>query len=206
MGTTAREGEESGASLPRGRAAAALAPWARRPAVLLDRHLTVLAATGPARALSPAFRTGTNLARYTFLDTLDQQESPSWQVAADQITAMLRDSLDRHEGDRGFLAVVGELSATSSAFAHSWAGGARAATSGSVDLPATAAGPLRLRYRLSRIPPAADDDDERTLLLFEPADATSREALERLAADATPRPASDRPRRPPPDEAEDGAR
>jgi hypothetical protein len=198
---TASDGEEPDVSPADERARESLLPWAGQPAVLLDRHLRVLAATRLARALSPGFRPGVNLVRFTFLDAAGRQDSPSWRAAADQIAALLRESLDRHEGDRGFPAVVGELSATSAAFARSWAGGAPAASSGSVDLPDTAVGRLSLGYRLTRLP-----DDDSTLVLFEPLDATAREALRRLAVRARRPPASDRPGRPGADPAgRDGA-
>lgn len=194
-----RGGGPGGASAHE-RARAALQPWAHRPAVLLDRHLVVLAATELARALSPGLRPGTDLVRFAFLDAPDRQDPSSWRGAADQLTAMLRESLDRHGADRGFLAVVGELSATSSAFARSWAGAAPAASSGRVDVPGTAADRLSLRYRVARLP----GDEESTLVLFEPVDASARAALDRLAVSARRRPASDRPGRPGQDAAEPG--
>ncbi|WP_156465936.1 MULTISPECIES: MmyB family transcriptional regulator [unclassified Rathayibacter] len=169
--------DDDGADVPpdpaRGRAL--LTPWAQRPAVLLDRHLEVLSATPLARALSPALVEGVNIARFTFLDPQAQQDRACWRNAADEITALLSDSLDRHEGDRGFRSVVGELSARSPRFATTWAVGARAAGSGSVRFLDTAVGTVPLGYRVTRL------DDEHTLLVFEPADAAARDALGRLA-------------------------
>ncbi|QHF21769.1 hypothetical protein GTU71_13600 [Rathayibacter sp. VKM Ac-2762] len=154
---------------------AALLPWAGRAAVLLDRHLRVLAATPLARALSPAFAPGVSIARFTFLDSSEVEDLPCWGSAADQVAAMLRDSLDRHRGDREFLTVVGELSARSPRFADSWAAGAEADARGSVVFLDTAVGSVPMDYRLVR-------DGARLLLLFEAGDATDREALARLAA------------------------
>jgi hypothetical protein len=158
---------------------AAPAPWAGRAAVLLDRHLRVLAATPLARALSPAFAAGASIARFTFLDSSEVEDLPCWGAAADQVAAMLRESLDRHRGDREFLTVVGELSARSPRFADSWASGAEAGARGSVVFLDTAVGSVPMDYRLVR-------DGARLLLLFEAGGAAGRDALARLAARQAP--------------------
>ncbi|QHC67826.1 hypothetical protein GSU68_15450 [Rathayibacter sp. VKM Ac-2759] len=163
--------------LDRDRARALLTPWAHQPAVVLDRHLEVLSATPLARALSPCLLEGVNIARFTFLDPRAQQDRACWREAAGQVTALLSDSLDRHDADRGFRSIVGELSARSPGFATAWAAGAPARGSGSVRFLDTAVGTVPLGYRLTRPP----DDDEHTLLVFEPADAAARDALGRLA-------------------------
>lgn len=145
--------------------------------MLLDRHLRVLSATPLARALSPHFLEGADLARSTLLDSIDLQDLPCWREAAEQVTALLSASLDRHDGDREFRSIVGELSVSSPAFAAAWARDAPVRGSGAVRFLDTAVGAVPLDYRLIRPP----QDDECTLLLFEPADLAARRALERLA-------------------------
>jgi len=167
--------DDDGPEVPRDRALPA--PWTEQPAVLLDRHLRVLSATPLARALSPHFVEGADLARSTFLEAPDLQDLPCWRDAAEQVTALLSASLDRHDGDREFRSIVGELSVSSPAFAAAWARDAPVRGSGSVRFLGTAVGTVPLDYRLLRLP----RDDERTLLLFEPADAAARRVLESLA-------------------------
>ena len=168
---------DDGPDVPRERDRPRAALWVRTPAVLLDRHLRVLCATPLARALSPHFLDGADLARSTFLEARHLQDLPCWREAAEQVTALLSASLDRHEGDREFRSIVGELSVSSPAFAAAWARDAPVRGSGAVRFLGTAVGTVPLDYRLIRPP----QDDECTLLLFEPADLAARRALERLA-------------------------
>ena len=151
--------------------------WSHTPAVLVDRHLEVLSANPLARALSHSFHTGTNLARFAFLDQDVMRTEDCWGATATQVAAMLRDSLDQHESDREFLTIVGELSATSWDFSGAWAENHRANTTGVANFLGTAVGDVTLGYHLTRLPDNFDD----TLLLFGPVDEQSKAALERLA-------------------------
>jgi hypothetical protein len=91
----------------------------RVPAFARDRHLFVVASNRAARALSPAFRPGANLATFVFLgDVGDCALAEGLQV---EVVALLCDSLAQHDDDRRFRALVGELEAKSATFATLWA-------------------------------------------------------------------------------------
>ena len=151
--------------------------WSHTPAVLVDRHLEVLSSNPLARALSESFRVGMNLARFTFLHPDVIRTADCWEDTAAQVAAMLRGSLERHDEDRAFLAIVGELSAKSWDFSGAWAGAGQPQPSGLVNFLGTEAGDLTLSYHLTRLPENYDD----TLILFGPADDTSKTALAVLA-------------------------
>jgi hypothetical protein len=162
----------------------ALESWSHSPAVLLDRHLTVESSTMLARAVSPSFVEGVNLAVFTFVDAgslCSDRDDPAadpqagWDSSADQVVAMLRESLDRHEPDDSFRRIVGELSTRSSAFAQKWAGETSARNTGSVVIEHAVVGPLMLDYLLM---PAAEDH---VLMVLRPRTAQSRAALRQLA-------------------------
>lgn len=110
------------------------------PAFVQDRYLTVVAANRLARALSPAYLPGTNLARFAFIESGPASDSEEWDETLANVSAALKDSLEQHEEDRRFLELVGELSARSRTFAELWA---------------SDTGPVRYRgavtFRLSRL-------------------------------------------------------
>ena len=156
---------------------AMLESWAETPALLLDRHLTVLAANAAAEVLSPAFAEGMNLARFTFLDPDIDRDDLSYDAAAHQVAALLRESLEQHEGDAQFRGIVGDLSVFSPDFALAWADESLAASSrGVIDFSDTPVGLIRLQYQLLRVP----HNDEDSLLVWGPADTESGLALVEL--------------------------
>lgn len=89
------------------------------PAFARDRHLFVVAANRAARALSPSFRPGANLAISAFLGT--PGDCALTDEVRSEVVALLCDSLAQHEHDARFCALVGELEAKSAAFATLWA-------------------------------------------------------------------------------------
>jgi hypothetical protein len=151
--------------------------WATVPAVLRDRHLTVVASNALARALSPGYCAGVNIARFTFLESSGWRDQPCWTEVTGQVGAMLRDSLEQHEEDARFRAIVGELAAKSSDFAAVWAGDARPADTGSATYFHDGVGAFTLGYRQLWI--AEDHDD--VLMVWRATDAASRRGLARLA-------------------------
>jgi hypothetical protein len=154
-----------------------LASWHGVPALLCDRHFTVLESNTLAEALSPGFAVGMNLARFTFLEPAVDREHAMYGVAAEQVASMLRESLDQHKGDGEFRAIVGELSAKSLGFSVAWADDTLAAKSRDLILfDKTPVGPVRLYYQVLRMPENVDD----SLIVWVPADEESRQALERL--------------------------
>jgi hypothetical protein len=158
-------------------ARALLDSWVGVPAFVRDRHLTVTASNGLARAVSPGFAVGVNLARFAFLDPSVAGDAQQWPGVADEVAALLRDSLDRHEQDAAFRSIVGELSATSRAFAEAWADESVPVQTGSHRFPNDAVGTLRLTYHQLMMPDNYDD----TLVVWRPSDEESRAALARLA-------------------------
>jgi hypothetical protein len=156
--------------------------WHHVPAVLRDRHLTVVASNALARALSPSFAEGTNLARFTFLDAASYEDERCWTETAEQVAAMLRDSLDQHEEDGPFRRLVGELSAKSARFSRAWASEDRPEPTGAATFVGTAAGDLRLQYRHLWVDEAHDD----VLVVWHGDDPEAVGRLEALADLAEP--------------------
>ena len=152
--------------------------WHTVPAVLRDRHLTVVASNALARALSPGYVEGVNIARFTFLDAASFSDQPCWPEITGQVGAMLRDSLEQHEEDARFRDIVGELSTKSDAFSEAWAEDARPTDTGTANYFHDAVGEFTLGYRQLWV--AEDHDD--VLMVWSPTDARSRSALFRLGA------------------------
>jgi len=151
--------------------------WRTIPAILRDRHLTVIASNPLAQAVSPAFHEGVNLVRFTFIDSAREHRLPCWNATATQVAAMLRDSLDQHEEDDSFTAIVGELSAKSREFAEAWAAESRPSYSGTVVLLNQFVGEVTLSYQQLWVP----DDYDDAILVWRPVDPPSSIALSRLA-------------------------
>ncbi|MFJ2369868.1 hypothetical protein [Microbacterium sp. NPDC087665] len=151
---------------------------ADRPALIRDRHLTVLASNTMARALSPGFDEGVNLARYAFIDAVDHAGDAGWYESTSQIAAMLRDSLDIHRDDAPFRRIVGELSARSPQFSVAWADEAAPARQGEVTFVDTAVGDLTLVYREEWL----DDTQAEAIMLLSGVDAASETKLDALAS------------------------
>jgi len=136
--------------------------WRAIPAVLVDRHLDVIASNSLARALTPSFHLGVNLARFAFLDPKIERSGAPFHAAAQQIVGMLNDSLTRHSGDTEFREIVGELSAKSQAFSEAWAESIGVHVTGTARFTDTTHGAIDLGYSLVSIP----DDPEDTLIVF----------------------------------------
>jgi len=151
--------------------------WATVPAVLRDRHLTVIASNPLARALSPSYLPGVNIARFTFLDAAVFSDQPCWPEVTGQVAAMLRDSLEQHEEDAGFRDIVGELSAKSYDFSEMWALDVRPTDTGTANYSHEVVGDFTLGYRQLWV--AEDHDD--VLMVWRPTDAASRRALTALS-------------------------
>ena len=151
--------------------------WRAVPAFLCDRHFTVMASNDAARAVSPAFVEGTNLARFTFLEPDVDRGHAMWPEASSQVAALLRESLDEHEADSSFHTIVGELSAHSRDFSVAWADDARAAkTRGVIPFDETPVGRIVLGYQLLTVP----GQDRDVLFVWHPVDDRSRHRLRTL--------------------------
>jgi hypothetical protein len=157
--------------------------WTGVPAILCDRHFTVVVSNTAARALSPAFTEGVNLARFTFLEPGVDRDHLMYDRAATQVAALLRDSLNQHRGDDiSFRDIVGDLSVLSVDFATAWANDSfPARASGVIDFADTAEGVVRLGYQVLYVPNIEGD----CLIVWGAADEESSRALARLVESTT---------------------
>ena len=156
-----------------------IASWGDAPAFLVDRQLTVVVSNDLARAVSPAFRPGSNLARFTFLEPHINRSTPMFDAAARQVVDLLRDLLNKYAGDTSIRSVVGDLSVSSADFATAWADDSfTASEEGTAMFRATAAGDVRLAYVLLRMPTLNDH----ILFVWVPQDPQSASALKILSA------------------------
>jgi hypothetical protein len=157
--------------------------WTKTPAFLCDRYFTVLASNRLAQSLTPAYCEGANLASFTFLEPDVDREHELYPEASRQTVALLRDSLDEHDGDSSFRTIVGNLSVHSDDFATAWADDSLLAIGrGEVAFPDIAQGSIRLTYQLLRL--TGDSGD--TLFVWSPADPEAAAALDRLAETTEP--------------------
>lgn len=147
------------------------------PALVRDRQLTVVASNRLAQALSPAFQEGVNLARFTFLDSVEYEDDVEWAEQAAEVAAMLRVAVDTEKQDPQFRRLVGELSARSAKFARTWATSRLPRTEGLQSYP-TAVGSITVRYREDWV----DSSRDHATLTFSPVDAAAAQQLRALSA------------------------
>lgn len=91
------------------------------PAFVEGRYFDVLAANGPARALSPNLREGRNRLRAVFLDPGERALFPDWDHATARLVADFREFVGTHTDDPRFVRLVDELSRSSERFRQLWA-------------------------------------------------------------------------------------
>ena len=147
------------------------------PMIVFDRYLDVVAANRLAGAVSAAFRVGTNLGRFTFLNPMEEETAEQWTVEAAHVAAALRHSLKQHDPDQRFREIVGELVAQSESFAALWA-----APTGAPDTHGVAVfrNPLVGTMHLAHEHLRRTDGEGHTVMVWAPADRESSERLERL--------------------------
>jgi hypothetical protein len=149
------------------------------PMLVFDRHLDVVAANALAGAVSAAFRTGTNLARFAFLNPMVEETTEQWRVEARRVAAVLRESLDRHAEDQRFRSLVGELMAQSEPFAEIWAGPRTAPERHGTSVFRN---PLVGVMLLAQEHLLRPESDEHTIVMWVPVGSDSSERLQRLQA------------------------
>jgi hypothetical protein len=132
----------------------------RPPAVVRDRHFDIVAANEAATRLSSALRPAGNLLRRVFLADQYGDSCELDDRVGETAIALLRDSLEQHEEDARFAALVGELSARSIRFSELWAHAADA-----VATDAVVAGGRRGPLRFSEHRPVGEY--EMTVVIFE---------------------------------------
>lgn len=146
------------------------------PMVVFDRLLTVVLTSALAERLYGAFRVGSNLARFTFLDGEVHPELADWRRKTRQVAAMLRESAGGDGEDEALVALVGELSSLSRDFASAWAEEVAERRSDVFEFRHPDVGPLRLRYHLLRGGGRSTD----TVAVWHAEDATSLARLRAL--------------------------
>lgn len=121
--------------------------WSHTPAVVLGRHLDVLAANPLAAAVNGCSVPGVNQVRMVFLDPRARDVFPNWsQIAADTV-ASLRATAGTDLDDPRLTELVGELSLKSDEFRRLWARhDVRAKTSGVKQFHNEMVGKLTLAY------------------------------------------------------------
>ncbi|WP_280420749.1 helix-turn-helix transcriptional regulator [Nocardia carnea] len=121
--------------------------WSHTPAVVLGRHLDVLAANPLAAAVNSCSVPGVNQVRMVFLDPRAREVFPNWsQIAADTV-ASLRATAGTDLDDPRLTELVGELSLKSDEFRRLWARhDVRAKTSGVKQFHNEMVGELTLAY------------------------------------------------------------
>ena len=156
-------------------AARLLQSWRSVPAIARDRYLNVVAANRAAVGLCPALEPGHNLARSAFLGGLPEDDD--WRRLTSSIAGLLRDSLEEHEEDAGFIELVGELATRSTTFGRLWSEPGRDVDHvGVVVLSSKFVGELRMRYQELRMPL----DDDITIVVLQAADGWSARRYDRL--------------------------
>jgi len=153
--------------------------WDEVPALLLDRHLDVLSASRLALAIVQDLAVGANLARLGVAAAGAMRADDAARTCSD-LAALLRDALTASAEDERFVALIGELVATSRGFAIAWAesrGGLRADR---VRVHHPAAGALRLDYL--RVP--LDGCSGAVLVLARSGDRATGDRLRRLSRPA----------------------
>ncbi len=95
---------------------------ATTPAFVANEQSVVLASNSIARAVTPTFTVGTNLARATFVDPVARAVLPRWQDASDHMVARLKETIGAgSDARRDLEELVAELSSRSAEFSDAWA-------------------------------------------------------------------------------------
>ncbi|WP_280462317.1 helix-turn-helix transcriptional regulator [Nocardia carnea] len=121
--------------------------WSHTPAVVLGRHLDVLAANPLAAAVNACSVPGVNQVRMVFLDPRAREVFPNWSRIAADTVASLRATAGTDLDDPRLTELVGELSLKSDEFRRLWARhDVRAKTSGIKQFHNEMVGELTLAY------------------------------------------------------------
>lgn len=160
---------------------AVLDGMARSPAFVLDMTTDVLAwndayqrlmaATGVLEGRPP------NIVRFTFLDERARTLYPDWEAVAREQVGNLRHAATTCAEDPSIREMVGELTAQSPEFARLWAEhDVTQKTRGDKRFAHPVVGDLHLRFEVLLLP----DSPQRRIVVYVPADAAARAALDRL--------------------------
>jgi transcriptional regulator with XRE-family HTH domain len=123
--------------------------WSETPALVVGRHLTILAANPMALALNPLCRPGANMVRMTFLEPSMRDLYANYDRDARDTVASLRGSVGADLDDPELIELVGELSLKSERFRKLWARHeVREKADGTKTYIHPLVGPLDLRYEM----------------------------------------------------------
>jgi transcriptional regulator with XRE-family HTH domain len=95
--------------------------WPQTPAVILGRHMDVLASNPLATALHGGWESSTNMVRLVFLDPEGRERYPDWEEVASNTVAVLRGMVGPDLDDPRLTELIGELSLKSGDFRRLWA-------------------------------------------------------------------------------------
>ncbi|MGW0179362.1 helix-turn-helix transcriptional regulator [Nocardia sp. NPDC003345] len=121
--------------------------WSHTPALVLGRHMDVLAANPLAAAVNECSVPGVNQVRMVFLDPRAREVYPNWHRIAEETVASLRATAGTDLDDPRLTELVGELSLKSEEFRQLWARhDVRAKTAGVKEFHNEVVGDLTLSY------------------------------------------------------------
>ena len=117
------------------------------PALVMNRHLDVLATNALARTLNPANVEGSNMVLSAFLDPRTHDYFPEWEQLAQDMVAGLRAAAGSDPDHPRLAELVTQLSERSAEFRTYWARyDVKAKTRGTKHMLHPAVGPLTLNY------------------------------------------------------------
>ncbi|WP_198663271.1 helix-turn-helix transcriptional regulator [Jiangella endophytica] len=121
--------------------------WTRTPALVLGRHLDVLAVNALGGSIASCSAPGVNQVRAVFLNPDARDLYPDWDTVAAETVASLRAAAGSDLDDPALTDLVGELSLKSDEFRRLWARhDVRPKTSGSKRFRHPLVGELTLRF------------------------------------------------------------
>jgi transcriptional regulator with XRE-family HTH domain len=130
--------------------------WSATPALVVSRHLDVLANNALAEAVNHCSVRGENLARAMFLEPYLRRIYADWPKMAAETVASLRATAGTDLDDPRLTELVGELSLKSEDFRRLWARhDVRAKTTGSKSFRHPSVGDLTLQYETFTVNGAA---------------------------------------------------
>jgi hypothetical protein len=154
------------------------------PAVVVNARWDVIASNALARAISPSFQVGVNLAEATFVNSSAHQTLPQWGYVSQRMVGLLKEALDESADDDSRVEKLrAALTERSDDFARAWSQGSTPvgyALAVPMDHPEV--GRIEITYEVLRVP-----DSTQTLVMghVEPG-SSSEQRLFELAARIEP--------------------
>jgi hypothetical protein len=150
------------------------------PAVIVNERWDVIASNALARAVSPSFRVGVNLAEATFVNDSAHQTLPQWGDVSDRMVGLLKEAIDTSTDDESRVETLrAALAERSADFARAWSEGTTPSEYAlAVPMDHPDVGRIEITYEILRVA-----DSTQTLVMghVEPG-STSEQRLFELAA------------------------